>query len=121
MQGDETELQLVTPPGPDDEPPKYLTGYDVYSKDPVVEFPADDEPKTQKKKELPQAQPLEKAHAPVMLIGADGLDCDLASPMLKEGKLPNINKDSATVMGALILYLDFINLFLFMLRIFGNR
>ena len=53
LQGDETELQLVTPPGPDDEPPKYLTGYDVYSKDPVVEFPADDEPKTQKKKELP--------------------------------------------------------------------
>jgi FtsH-binding integral membrane protein len=39
---------------------------------------------------------------------------------LKDGKLPNINKDSATVMGALILYLDFINLFLFMLRIFGS-
>jgi FtsH-binding integral membrane protein len=38
---------------------------------------------------------------------------------LKEGKMANINKDSATVMGALILYLDFINLFLFMLRIFG--
>ena len=40
---------------------------------------------------------------------------------LKNGAMPNINKDSATVMGALILYLDFINLFLFMLRIFGNR
>lgn len=39
---------------------------------------------------------------------------------LKEGKLPNVNKDSATVMGALMLYLDFINLFLFMLRIFGS-
>ena len=26
----------------------------------------------------------------------------------------------ATVMGALMLYLDFINLFLFMLRIFGS-
>jgi FtsH-binding integral membrane protein len=38
---------------------------------------------------------------------------------LKDGKMPNINKDSATVMGALMLYLDFINLFLFMLRIFG--
>ena len=38
---------------------------------------------------------------------------------LKEGKMGNINKDSATVMGALMLYLDFINLFLFMLRIFG--
>ena len=25
------------------------------------------------------------------------------------------------IMGALILYLDFINLFLFLLRIFGNR
>jgi FtsH-binding integral membrane protein len=39
---------------------------------------------------------------------------------LKEGKMPNVNKDSATVMGALMLYLDFINLFLFMLRIFGS-
>ena len=34
--------------------------------------------------------------------------------------MPNINKDSATVLGALALYLDFINLFLFMLRIFGS-
>ena len=39
---------------------------------------------------------------------------------LKNGAMPNINKDSATVMGALMLYLDFINLFLFMLRIFGG-
>ena len=47
---------------------------------------------SKKKKALPQAQPLEKAHAPVMLIGADGIDCDLASPMLKEGRLPNLAK-----------------------------
>jgi uncharacterized protein len=39
---------------------------------------------------------------------------------LKNGTMPNINKDSATVLGALALYLDFINLFLFMLRIFGS-
>ena len=39
---------------------------------------------------------------------------------LKAGAMPNINKDSATVLGALALYLDFINLFLFMLRIFGS-
>ncbi|MFV2062411.1 MAG: Bax inhibitor-1 family protein [Chloroflexota bacterium] len=39
---------------------------------------------------------------------------------LKNGAMPNINKESATVMGALALYLDFINLFLFMLRIFGG-
>lgn len=39
---------------------------------------------------------------------------------LKNGTMPNINKDSATVMGALALYLDFVNLFLFMLRIFGS-
>jgi hypothetical protein len=39
---------------------------------------------------------------------------------LKNGAMPNINKDSATVLGALMLYLDFINLFLFMLRIFGS-
>ena len=40
---------------------------------------------------------------------------------LKNGAMPNINKESATVMGALMLYLDFINLFLFMLRIFGSN
>ena len=39
---------------------------------------------------------------------------------LKNGAMPNIDKDSATVMGALALYLDFVNLFLFMLRIFGS-
>lgn len=39
---------------------------------------------------------------------------------LKNGNMPNINKESATVLGALALYLDFINLFLFMLRIFGS-
>jgi FtsH-binding integral membrane protein len=39
---------------------------------------------------------------------------------LKNGAMPNINKDSATVMGALALYLDFVNLFLFLLRIFGS-
>jgi uncharacterized protein len=39
---------------------------------------------------------------------------------LKNGTMPNINKDSATVLGALALYLDFINLFLFMLRIFSS-
>jgi FtsH-binding integral membrane protein len=40
---------------------------------------------------------------------------------LKNGAMPNINKESATVMGALMLYLDFINLFLFMLRIMGGN
>ncbi len=39
---------------------------------------------------------------------------------LKNGERGNINKDTATVVGALYLYLDFINLFLFMLRIFGS-
>jgi hypothetical protein len=39
---------------------------------------------------------------------------------IKSGAMPNINKDSASVMGALALYLDFINLFLMMLRIFGS-
>jgi len=40
---------------------------------------------------------------------------------LKNGQIEGINKDSATVMGALHLYLDFINLFLFMLRIVGGN
>ena len=39
---------------------------------------------------------------------------------LKNGAMPGINKDSASVLGALALYLDFVNLFLFMLRIFGS-
>jgi FtsH-binding integral membrane protein len=39
---------------------------------------------------------------------------------LKNGAMPGINKESATVLGALALYLDFVNLFLFMLRIFGS-
>jgi hypothetical protein len=39
---------------------------------------------------------------------------------LKNGAIPGINKDSATVLGALTLYLDFVNIFLFMLRIFGS-
>jgi FtsH-binding integral membrane protein len=39
---------------------------------------------------------------------------------LKNGAIPGINKDSATVLGALTLYLDFVNLFLMLLRIFGS-
>jgi FtsH-binding integral membrane protein len=39
---------------------------------------------------------------------------------IQKGALPGVNKDSASVYGALLLYLDFINLFLMLLRIFGN-
>ena len=39
---------------------------------------------------------------------------------IKTGQIAGLNKESASVMGALALYLDFINLFLFMLRIFGG-
>ena len=39
---------------------------------------------------------------------------------LKDGAIPGINKESATVLGALTLYLDFVNIFLFLLRIFGS-
>jgi FtsH-binding integral membrane protein len=39
---------------------------------------------------------------------------------IRNGLVPGIDKDSASVMGALALYLDFVNLFLFMLRIFGS-
>ena len=39
---------------------------------------------------------------------------------MKNGQIAGLNKDSASVMGALALYLDFINLFLFLLRIFGG-
>jgi predicted AlkP superfamily pyrophosphatase or phosphodiesterase len=55
-----------------------------------------------KKKERVQAKALEKAHGPVMLIGADGLDCDLIAPMLKAGELPNLARlMSAGVAGKL--------------------
>jgi FtsH-binding integral membrane protein len=40
---------------------------------------------------------------------------------IKNGQMAGINKDSASVMGALMLYLDFVNLFLMLLRIFGNN
>jgi hypothetical protein len=38
---------------------------------------------------------------------------------IRQGQVAGINAESASVMGALALYLDFINLFLFLLRIFG--
>jgi FtsH-binding integral membrane protein len=40
---------------------------------------------------------------------------------IKAGAVPGVNRDSASVMGALALYLDFVNLFLMLLRIFGNN
>ncbi|MBX3028787.1 MAG: Bax inhibitor-1/YccA family protein [Chloroflexi bacterium] len=40
---------------------------------------------------------------------------------LKAGAVEGINADSASVMGALVLYLAFVNLFLFLLRIFGSN
>ncbi|MFN8519229.1 MAG: Bax inhibitor-1/YccA family protein [Chloroflexota bacterium] len=39
---------------------------------------------------------------------------------IRNGQVAGINSESASVMGALALYLDFVNLFLFLLRIFGN-
>ena len=39
---------------------------------------------------------------------------------IKNGQLAGVNAESASVMGALALYLDFVNLFLFLLRIFGS-
>lgn len=40
---------------------------------------------------------------------------------IKEGRMPGIkNRESASVVGALALYLDFVNLFLMLLRIFGS-
>lgn len=40
---------------------------------------------------------------------------------IQRGEMRGIGKESASVMGALALYLDFINLFLMLLRIFGNN
>ena len=39
---------------------------------------------------------------------------------IKAGQVATLNRESASVMGALALYLDFVNLFLLMLRIFGS-
>jgi FtsH-binding integral membrane protein len=40
---------------------------------------------------------------------------------IRNGQVAGINSESASVMGALALYLDFVNLFLFLLRIFGSN
>jgi hypothetical protein len=40
---------------------------------------------------------------------------------IKNGQVAGLNSESASVMGALALYLDFVNLFLFLLRIFGSN
>lgn len=40
---------------------------------------------------------------------------------IRSGQMAGLNRDSASVMGALALYLDFVNLFLFLLRIFGSN
>ena len=40
---------------------------------------------------------------------------------IKNGQVPGLNAESASVMGALSLYLDFVNLFLMLLRIFGSN
>ena len=64
--------------------------------------PAKKKRRGKNKKNRVQATALEKAHGPVMLIGADGLDCDLIAPMLKAGELPNLAKlMSAGVAGKL--------------------
>ena len=39
---------------------------------------------------------------------------------IRNGQVQGINAESASVMGALALYLDFVNIFLFLLRIFGS-
>ena len=39
---------------------------------------------------------------------------------IKNGQVAGLNSESASVVGALALYLDFVNLFLFLLRIFGG-
>jgi len=39
---------------------------------------------------------------------------------IKNGQLAGVNAESSSVLGALALYLDFVNLFLFLLRIFGS-
>ena len=39
---------------------------------------------------------------------------------IKNGQVPGVNAESSSVMGALALYLDFVNIFLFLLRIFGS-
>ncbi len=39
---------------------------------------------------------------------------------IRNGQVAGVNAESASVMGALALYLDFVNIFLFLLRIFGS-
>lgn len=56
-----------------------------------------------------------------IFIGLTAYDTQKLKRIGAAGFANGEHQQKATIMGALTLYLDFINLFLFMLRIFGNR
>jgi FtsH-binding integral membrane protein len=56
-----------------------------------------------------------------IFIGLTAYDTQKLKRIGAAGFADGEHQHKATIMGALTLYLDFINLFLFMLRIFGNR
>jgi FtsH-binding integral membrane protein len=57
----------------------------------------------------------------VIFIGLTAYDTQKLKAIAVKGFNSDENMEKSAILGALTLYLDFINLFLFLLRIFGNR
>lgn len=59
----------------------------------------------------------------IIFVGLTAYDTQKIKVMLQESQAHGVNDDTnkLALMGSLELYLDFINLFLYILRIFGNR
>lgn len=59
----------------------------------------------------------------IIFVGLTAYDTQKIKVMLQESQAHGVNDDTnkLALMGSLALYLDFINLFLYILRIFGNR
>ncbi|MEM7514975.1 MAG: Bax inhibitor-1 family protein, partial [Bacteroidota bacterium] len=57
----------------------------------------------------------------IVFSGLTAYDVQKLMRIGSHADMENENTKKFTVMGALMLYLDFINLFLFLLRFFGSR
>ena len=56
-----------------------------------------------------------------IFVGLIAYDTQKLKEIGSRGFASEDNMEKTSIMGALSLYLDFVNLFLFLLRIFGNR
>jgi len=56
-----------------------------------------------------------------IFVGLTAYDTQKLKNMGSQGFVNDESMEKTSILGALTLYLDFINMFLFLLRIFGNR